>query len=170
MMTTTQPIDHSIVEMKEIVQRLFRLRRRFHVGVPEKIETLKKRLFQTNHSNPVENINDFDLFYNLGSAFSRQADPMTMGDLSRSLNVPLSTATRIVDWLVNNGYAQRLPEPEDRRVVRVALTETGSAVYREIDSLFMERIERLMRGFTPEERDTFRGLLQKIVNSLEQEA
>jgi hypothetical protein len=34
----------------------------------------------------------------------------------------------------------------------------------------MERIEHLMRGFTPEERNTFRGLLQKILNTLEQEA
>ena len=169
-MTNTQPIDPSVVEMKEVVQRLFRLRRRFHVGIPENIETLKKRLFQTAHSNPVENITDFDLFYNIGGTFSRQAEPMTMGDLSRSLNVPLSTATRIVDWLVNNGYAQRLPDPGDRRVVRVALTEIGNTMYREIDSFFMERIERLMRIFTPEERDTFRGLLLKIVTTLEQEA
>jgi DNA-binding MarR family transcriptional regulator len=157
--------------MKDLVQRLFRLRHRFRVGLPENIETLKKRLFQTSHSNPVENINDFDLFYNVGSAFSRQPEPtMTMGDLSHSLNVPLSTATRIVDWLVNNGYAQRLPDPEDRRIVRVALTETGSAMCHEIDNFFMERIEHLMRGFTPEERNTFRGLLQKILNTLEQEA
>jgi DNA-binding MarR family transcriptional regulator len=170
-MTNTQPVDPSVGEMKDTVQRLFRLRHRFHVGVPENIAALKKRLFQTNHSNPVENITDFDLFYNIGGAFSRQPEPtMTMGDLSRSLNVPLSTATRIVDWLVNNGYAQRLPDPDDRRIVRVALTETGSAMYREIDGFFMERIERLMRIFTPEERDTFRGLLLKIVKTLEQEA
>jgi DNA-binding MarR family transcriptional regulator len=169
-MTNIPPVDPSLVEMKEVVRRLFRLRRRFHVGVPETIAALKKRLFQTNHSNPVENINDFDLFYNVGSAFSHQAEPMTMGDLSRSLNVPLSTATRIVDWLVSNSYAQRLPDPDDRRIVRVALTETGNAMYHEIDNFFMERIERLMCIFTPEERETFRGLLLKIVKTLEQEA
>jgi DNA-binding MarR family transcriptional regulator len=170
-MTTAQPIDHSLDEMKDHVQRLFRLRHRFRVGLPENIETLKKRLFQTSHSNPVENITDFDLFFSIGSAFSHQPEAtLTMGDLSRSLNVPLSTATRIVDWLVNNGYAQRLPDPDDRRVVRVALTETGSAMYREIDSFFMERIERLMCIFTTEERDTLCGLLLKIVKTLEQEA
>ena len=170
-MTTAHPVNQSSDEMKNLVQRLFRLRHRFHVGVPEKIQALKKRLFKDGHSNPVENTTDFDLFYNIGSAFSRQTEPtMTMGDLSRSLNVPLSTATRIVDWLVNNGYAQRLPDPDDRRVVRVALTETGSAMYLEIDNFFMERIERLMRVFTPEEQNTFRGLLRKIVNTLEQEA
>jgi DNA-binding MarR family transcriptional regulator len=170
-MTDPQTTNPSTSEMKEIIQRLFRLRHRFHVGVPENILSLKERLFHTNHSNPLENTTDFDLFYSIGNAFSHQAEPtMTMGDFSRSLNVPLSTATRIVDWLVNNNHAQRLPDPGDRRVVRVALTETGMAMYREIDNFFTERIERLMHGFTPEERETFRGLLFKIINTLEQEA
>jgi DNA-binding MarR family transcriptional regulator len=168
-MTTCPSISDSL-EMKEMVQRLFRLRHRFRVGFPENIADLKKRLLKTNQGNPAEGVSDFDLFYNVGIAFSRQPGSLTMGELSRHLNVPLSTATRIVDWLVNNGYAQRLPDPDDRRVVRVALTEAGGAIYREIDSFFMERIERLMRGFTIEERNTFHGLLQKIVITLEQEA
>ena len=161
-------VDQSVTEMKDLVQRLFRLRHRFRVGVPENIETLK-RLFQAAHGNPVENGNNFDLFFSVGNILSNQPEPIAMGDLSRSLNVPLSTATRIVDWLVSNDYARRLPDPADRRVVLVALTATGSAMYREIDAFFMERIQRLMRGFTPEERDTFRGLLQKIINTMEQE-
>ena len=81
-----------------------------------------------------------------------------------------STATRIVDWMVNDGYAMRLPDNDDRRVVRVALTENGQAMYREIDIFFMERIEGLMRDFSFEERSTFQKLLEKIINTLEQEA
>jgi len=170
-MTSKQPKESALLEMKDTVHRLFGLRHRFRVGLPENIHTLKKRLFQNTHSNPLENTTDFDLFYSIGNAFSRQSEStMTMGDLSRSLNVPLSTATRIVDWMVNNGYAQRLSDPDDRRVVRVAMTENGNAMYHEIDNFFMERIERLMQGFTPEERDTFRGLLQKIADTMEQEA
>ena len=162
--------DQSITEMKDLVQRLFRLRHRFHVGVPENIEDLKKRLFKAAKGAPVDQGTNFDLFFNVGSILSRQPEPIAMGDLSRSMNVPLSTATRIVDWLVSNDYAQRLPDPADRRVVLVTLTDTGSAMYREIDAFFMERIERMMRGFTPEERNTFRGLLQKIINTMEQDA
>lgn len=170
-MTNLQSTDSSVLELKKIIQRLFRMRHRFHVGVPENIQTLKKRLFQNSHSNPVENLTDFDLFYSVGNAFSSQAEPtMTMGDLSRNLNVPLSTATRIVDWLVSKDYAQRLPDPDDRRVVRVAMTETGLKMYDEIDTFFMERIERLMHGFTHDERKTFCALLLKMVTTLEQES
>jgi DNA-binding PadR family transcriptional regulator len=39
---------------------------------------------------------------------------------------PFSTATRTTDWLLNNGYVQRLTDPNDRRlVVCVELTEAG---------------------------------------------
>ena len=54
-------------------------------------------------------------------------------------------------------------------MVRVALTETGNAMYREIDIFFMERIEQLMHAFTPEERNTFQRLFEKIINTMEQE-
>jgi DNA-binding MarR family transcriptional regulator len=168
-MITPPPIRTSL-EMKETVQRLFRMRHRFRVGLPENIADLKNRLHKIRQGNPAENVSDFDSFYNIGIVFSRQSEPLTMGDLSRQLNVPLSSATRIMDWLVTNGYAERLPDADDRRVVRVALTEAGNAMYREIDAFFMERIERLMRGLTPEERNTFHGLLQKIVSNMEQEA
>ena len=163
------PIEPTTSEMTGLVQRLFRLRHRFRVGLPENITDLKKRLFQTTHGLPVDN-NNFDLFFSVGSLLSGQPEPIAMGDLSRSLNVPLSTATRMVDWMVNNDYARRLPDPNDRRVVLVTLTGTGSAMYREINAFFMERVERLMRGFTPEERSSLRGIIQKIVNTLEQEA
>lgn len=161
--------DMSTGKMKNIVQRLFRMRHRFRVAVPENIEVLKKRLAHTRLNNPVDNGNDFNLFYNLGGAFDQEAESLTMGDLSRHMKVPLSTATRIVDWLVFNGYAQRLSDPDDRRIVRVMLTEIGRATYCEIDAFFLERIERLMRDFSPEERSTFQVLFEKIVISMEQE-
>ena len=168
-MQTDQTFDSSTPKIKEIFQRLFRMRHRFRVDVPDNIESLKKRLEKTSSKNPVENVSDFNLIYTLGGAIGRQVEPLSMGDLSRQLNVPLSTATRIVDWMVNNDYAQRLPDPDDRRIVRVALTETGRTMYTEIDNFFMERIERLMHAITAEERVTFENLIEKIVSSMEQE-
>jgi len=41
-----------------------------------------------------------------------------MGELSKALDVPLSTATRIADC-GQERYAERSPDPKDRRVVRV---------------------------------------------------
>ncbi len=157
-------------EIKKILQRFFEVRNRLRVGLPENLVLLKERLFHASQGDRAESINDFDLFYNIGRAFERHQTPMTMGELSRELEVPFSTATRIVDWLVNNGYGERLADPQDRRIVRVALTASGRNIYREIDEFIIERIERLMSRFTPQECEIFLGLLDKIVTALEKES
>jgi DNA-binding MarR family transcriptional regulator len=99
--------------------------------------------------------------------FSRQSEPITMGDLSRILGVPFSTATRTVDWLVNNGYVRRLADPEDRRVVRVELTEVGKELYRAMNDLLLESAEQFLQNFSSEERKEFGRLLGKLVDNLE---
>ena len=91
-----------------------------------------------------------------------------MGDLSRILGVPFSTVTRTVDWLVNNSYMQRLPDPEYRRVVRVELTAAGRELYGAINDLLLESAEYLLHDFSLEERKEFGRLLGKLVDKLEQ--
>jgi DNA-binding MarR family transcriptional regulator len=50
---------------------------------------------------------------------------MTMGELCRATSLPQSTATRMVDWMVDNGYVDRFADAEDRRIVRIRLTDNG---------------------------------------------
>lgn len=168
-MTLPQLDQQTVEEIKGITRRIFRLRHHFRVVHPENILALKQRLFKNKSNNPMENVTDFSLFYNVGTIFFQHSGPMTMGELSQELDVPLSTGTRIADWMVANGYVQRLPDPDDRRVVRVAFTEAGQDIYREIDAFFMERIEHLLRKFTPDEKETFIQLVRKIVQTMEQE-
>jgi DNA-binding MarR family transcriptional regulator len=70
--------------------------------------------------------------------------------------------------MVDNGYAQRLPDPEDRRVVRVALTAVSLEVYRTINEFIMDRVEKILGQFTPDECDLFLSLLRKVLDALEQ--
>jgi DNA-binding MarR family transcriptional regulator len=160
---------HFRPEIVEMTQRLFRLRNRFRVGIPENLATLKKRIQDSRLEGKAGGVSDFDTFYNVGIVFSRYKDPITMGELSRDLNVPLSTATRIMDWFVSHGYVQRFSDAQDRRVVRVGLTEAGQEIYRTINETFMESIERFMRKLTSEERDIFHALLCKILDAFEEE-
>ena len=168
MAKSTQPIYPP--EVVEIMQRIFRLKDRFRAGVPENIVILRKRLMASNLASKTGHANNFDLFHNIGLVFSRHEGPITMGELSRDLNVPLSSATRTMDWLVKNGYAERLPDPQDRRVVRVGLTDAGNEIYAAINQLFMERIDQLMGQLAPEERQTFTALLLKVLDGLEAQA
>jgi DNA-binding MarR family transcriptional regulator len=52
-----------------------------------------------------------------------RSGPLTLGELADCERVAPPTITRVVTKLERAGYLQRLPDPEDRRVVRVQLTD-----------------------------------------------
>ncbi len=161
--------SNSTAQIAEIVQRLFMLRHRFRVGLPETLLALKKRVHLDAEATSVGFSTDLDLFFTIGVAFARRDEPMTMGEFSRALDVPLSSATRIADWLVDRGYARRLADADDRRVVRMTLTEAGAALHQEIERVFLQRVDHLMRSFSHQERSTFLRLMDKLVSTLEEE-
>ena len=86
-----------------------------------------------------------------------------MGELSRALEVPLSTATRLIDGLVESGYAERVPDPEDRRVVRVKLTPEGQELFHLLYSYIKEQIDLILIRFSDSERKQLISLLRKAV-------
>ncbi len=147
---------------------LYHLRRRLRGKLPEEILNFKASIKEQKLREKIEQINDQDLFFTIGFAFSNRSKPLTMGNLSRILGVPFSTATRTVDWLVENGYVRRLADPEDRRVVRVELTEAGKELHRAMNDLFLESAEQLLYNFSREERKELIRLLGKLVDNLEQ--
>ena len=152
----------------DILLRLFYLRRRLRGKLPEQILNVKASIQEHNLREKIGQINDRDVFFTIGFVFPRQSEPITMGDLSRILGVPFSTATRTADWLVNNGYVQRLADPEDRRVVRVQLTEVGKELCRAMNDLLLESAEQFLHNFSLEERKELGRLLGKLVDNLEQ--
>jgi DNA-binding MarR family transcriptional regulator len=166
MSTLTQPPNPS--EVVKLLQRIVRLRSRFKVIAPENLTALKKQIHESKPSGRDAGIEDAGLFYNAGSVFFRYAGPITMGELSRDLEVPLSTATRTMDWLVINGYAQRLPDPKDRRVVRVELTGKGKETFQAISTFMLGRVEQAMSPLDTAERETFICLLNKVLDAFEQ--
>lgn len=146
---------------------LLRLMPRLKPVLPEDLARLKERLRALHPEGGAERVADFELFFRIGGVLARRSDPLTMGELSAALGVPLSTATRMVDWLVDGGYAERRSDPDDRRIVRVALTETGRELYQTIRAFIRERIEQVLSRFTPEEREQLVVLLRKLVTTLE---
>jgi DNA-binding MarR family transcriptional regulator len=70
-----------------------------------------------------------------------------------------------VDYLVERGYIQRLPDPEDRRVVRVGLTTAGLELHRTIDNHVKQRAQQLLSCLDNEEWDNLFNLLGKVVSA-----
>jgi DNA-binding MarR family transcriptional regulator len=159
----------SSLEVGRLLRRVIHLRSRFKLVAPENISALKKKIHESDFSDKNGGINGA-LLYLAGNIFSHYPGPISMGEFSRDLDVPFSTATRTMDWLVNNGYAQRLPDPNDRRIVRVELTENGKEIYQEISTFMLGRVEQALCRLTPAERTTFIELFNKILNGFEETA
>ena len=100
---------------------------------------------------------------------AHQEIPPTMGELSAELNVPDSTATRIVDWLVQSSFVVRLPDPSDRRVIRVSMTESGQGFYEISSHYIQQRIGVLLSDFSDVEKAEFYRLLTKLYVAFQRE-
>lgn len=112
---------------------------------------------------------NYELFYRACNSIYPKGN-ITMSEFSNALSVPLSTTTRIADWLVDNGYIQRLPDSEDRRIVRVALTDTGRELYEAIDTYIKQRLQQILSSLTDEEMTTLLTLVGKVVAGLKEAA
>jgi DNA-binding MarR family transcriptional regulator len=140
---------------------------RFEVMLDKELVQIQERLNGIQPGKEPHTISSHELFYRVSNSI-QQKDNLTMGELSNALSVPLSTATRIVDWLVDNGYAKRLPDQEDRRIVRVALTDIGREMHTIIDSYIRQRVQQILSCLTFEERATLLTLVGKVVSTLKE--
>ena len=93
-------------------------------------------------------------------------DKLTMGDLSQKLSVPFSTASRMIDWWAENEFVQRLPDPEDRRIVRISMTETGKKLHILIEKLISESAQQCLSCLTTKEQTTLLTLIRKVALGL----
>jgi DNA-binding MarR family transcriptional regulator len=87
-----------------------------------------------------------------------------MSELTSSLGIACSSATGVVDRLVERGLAERTRPDDDRRTVKVALTRRGRNLH---DSYNEDRIN-LGRGMLapldPAERRRLLALFRKITH------
>jgi DNA-binding MarR family transcriptional regulator len=75
-----------------------------------------------------------------------EAGDLTMQQLARRMFKSVSTMTRVVAQLVKRGHVTRRKDPEDGRVVRVAITPQGKAIVAAINRDLIETQKAILRG------------------------
>ena len=95
---------------------------------------------------------------------------VTMNDLSARMRLANSTMTRMADQLVQKRLITRGPDPDDRRIVRVQLTEQGQDVKTRLKKAMQELFSQILKDIPEGERETIvhslETLKQSIVNAL----
>jgi DNA-binding MarR family transcriptional regulator len=72
--------------------------------------------------------------------------PQTVATLATELGVARSSASRLCDRLVAKGLIDRSPATEDRREVRLAITESGAAMVSAVTRHRRREIRRIVAG------------------------
>lgn len=80
------------------------------------------------------------------------AGSRTLGELAAAEGVAGPTMTRIVDGLIAERLAQRLPHPTDGRAVLIAATDAGEALMRAAQRRRIDALVTAVSGLPPDQR------------------
>jgi DNA-binding MarR family transcriptional regulator len=89
--------------------------------------------------------------------------PHMMREVAQFLNVAVNSVTSIVDNLEKKALVRRLRSAEDRRIVRVELTDAGRLIHQDALDVNMKLFRTMLRALTEEEQEVFLMLIRKIV-------
>ena len=90
-------------------------------------------------------------------------DGLTIGSMSHKRGVDAPTATGIITRLEQHGLVERRHDREDRRVVKIYLTEEGRDIANTLVSSVEHFEQTMKRGFAEGELDRFLAHLQQLI-------
>ncbi|CAM5612416.1 MarR family winged helix-turn-helix transcriptional regulator [Streptomyces pilosus] len=90
--------------------------------------------------------------------------PPRMADLAERLEVVPRAVTTLVDGLEASGKVRRVPDPANRRVIRIELTDDGRAALRELHAARRAAAEEILAPLGGDQREALGALLDTLVD------
>lgn len=90
-----------------------------------------------------------------------QHGPALMSELADFMDIPLSTATSVVNRLVEKKQVTRQRSEEDRRIVRVHLTPAGQRLSQRMLEVHLEASKLLLEKLSRDEQESLIALITK---------
>ena len=90
--------------------------------------------------------------------------PPRMADLAERLEVVPRAVTSLVDGLEASGKVRRVPDPTNRRVIRIELTDYGRNALREVRSARRGAVAEILAPLSAEQRALRGSLLDTLMD------
>jgi DNA-binding MarR family transcriptional regulator len=90
--------------------------------------------------------------------------PPRMADLAERLEVVPRAVTTLVDGLEASGKVRRAPDPTNRRVIRIELTDDGRKALRELREARRSAAAEILRPLTGQQRAALGELLDTLID------
>ena len=94
--------------------------------------------------------------------FIDENNDKSMTEISSITGLEKSSFTRSVDYLVENGFIEKNPQMQDRRVITLSLSRKGIKAAQVIREDFDSYCESLLSCFSAEEREEFLSSLATV--------
>ncbi|MBE1162448.1 MarR family winged helix-turn-helix transcriptional regulator [Dyella acidiphila] len=92
--------------------------------------------------------------------------PMTATELARSVELDGGAMTRQLDQLEGRGYLRRLPHEQDRRALRIELTESGDALWQQLTGCNERVLQAAQRSLSETESQQLHDYLGRVLHAL----
>ncbi|MBO9131255.1 MarR family transcriptional regulator [Bacillus sp. 165] len=87
-----------------------------------------------------------------------------MSQIAEMLDIPMSTATGVVNRLVKKGYLERYRSETDRRIVVIRLTGDGQKLVDEVKATASKYFQLFTEALTEEEKAALLQIMRKMLN------
>lgn len=103
----------------------------------------------------------------IGYLYENRDKDIFQRDLQEQFAIRRSTVTGILQLMEKNGLIHRVPVASDARLKKIVLTQKAIERHERIHKSIREVEAKLSAGLTPEERQTFLELCDKIRKNIE---
>ncbi|MGJ8570072.1 MAG: MarR family winged helix-turn-helix transcriptional regulator [Hoeflea sp.] len=93
-------------------------------------------------------------------------DSLPISELAVYAVVEQSTLSRALDQLASDGLVRRDSDPNDSRVTRIGITDTGRAALDQLWPSMAQSYTQMFKDIPAEERQTFVATLQKMLRNI----
>jgi len=94
----------------------------------------------------------------------KQQNCSTAAELARETNLDTGATTRMLDRLETKEIIRRERSLEDRRVIKIVLTEYGRLVVEKMPVIAINVLNRRLQNFDADEISILKRLLTKLIN------
>ena len=97
---------------------------------------------------------------------AHQAEPPCPRDIETQFHLSHPTVSGILSRMEQKDFIQLAPDPVDRRCKRIYVQPRGMECHQAMHQTILETETRLVRGFTPEEKELFADFLQRAISNM----
>ena len=92
--------------------------------------------------------------------------PMSASELARSVDLDGGAMTRQLDQLESRGFLRRCPHEQDRRTLRIELTDSGDALVNQLVGCSARVLGAAQRSLDTTEQAQLHDYLERVLHAL----